>query len=143
VTGFARNKNHLDVARQVGADNTITYTDNQSEFLSTLRKEEGLLDAAIVFAPSSSVVDTAINSVKKGGIIVLGVLANIPSFDVFTEKTIRGTLIGSRKDMVDVVKITEQHDIKIMHKSFPLEQANQVLSDLKHSKIDARAVLTP
>ena len=143
VTGFARSKNHLDVAKQVGADNVIAYTDDQKEFLSSLRKDEGLLDSAIVFAPSSSVVDAAINSVRKGGIIVLGVLAAIPNFDVFTEKTIRGTLIGSRKDMADVVRLADQNDIKIIHKSFPLEQANQVLADLKHSKIGARAVLIP
>ncbi len=143
VIGFARNKNHLDVASQVGADNIITYTDNQKEFLVILKKEEGLLDSAIVFAPSEKVVDTAINSVKKGGLIVLGVLAGIPNFDVFAEKTLRGTLIGSRKDMAEVIKIAEQNDIKIIYKTFPLEQANQVLSDLKHSKIDARAVLSP
>lgn len=143
VIGIARNKNHLDVARKVGADNVITYTNNQSEFLSTLKKEEGLLDSAIVFAPSEVVVDTAISSVKKGGIIVLGVLVNIPNFDVFAEKTIRGTVIGSRKDMNDVVRIAKQNDIKIVYKTFPLEQANDVLDDLKHSKIDARAVLRP
>ena len=143
VIGIARNKNHLDVARKVGADNVITYTNNQSEFLSTLKKEEGLLDSAIVFAPSESVVDTAISSVKKGGTIVLGVLVNIPNFDVFAEKTICGTVIGSRKDMADVVRIAKQNDIKIVYKTFPLEHANEVLSDLKRSKIDARAVLRP
>jgi propanol-preferring alcohol dehydrogenase len=143
VIGFARNKNHLDVAKQVGADNIIMYTDDQVEFLSTLKKEEGLLDSAIVFAPSEKVVGAAINSVKKGGLVVLGVLAGIPNFDVFAEKTLRGTLIGSRNDMADVVKIAEQNDIKIVYKTFPLEHANSVLSDLKHSRIDARAVLTP
>ncbi len=143
VIGFARNKNHLDVAKQVGADNVITYTDNQSEFLTMLRKEEGLLDSAVVFAPSSDVVGSAINSVKKGGLVVLGVLANIPNFDVFAEKTLKGTLIGSRKDMAEVIRIAEQNNIKIIYKTFPLEQANKVLTDLKHSKIDARAVLSP
>ncbi len=143
VIGIARNRNHLDVASQVGADNVITYTDDQTEFLTALKKEEGLLDSAIVFAPSEKVVDSAISSVKKGGLVVLGVLVDIPNFDVFAEKTLRGTLIGSRKDMAEVVRIAEQNDIKIIYKTFPLEQANKVLSDLKHSKIDARAVLTP
>lgn len=143
VIGIARNKAHLDVAKKVGADNIIQYSTNQKEFLSLLKKEEGLLDSAIVFAPSENVVDTAINSVKKGGTIVLGVLANIPSFDVFTEKTLRGTLIGSRADMSEVVRLAEQNDMKIIYKTYPLEQANQVLEDLKFSRIEARAVLTP
>lgn len=143
VIGIARNKAHLDVAKKVGADNTVQFSSDQGEFLSALKKEEGLLDSAIVFAPSEKVVDAAINSVKKGGTIVLGVLANIPSFDVFAEKTLRGTLIGSRADMSEVVRLAEQNDMKIIYKTFPLEQANQVLEDLKFSRIEARAVLTP
>ena len=143
VIGIARSKNHLDVAKKVGADNIIQYSSDQAEFLSTLRKEEGLLDAAIVFAPSESVTDAAINSVKKGGLVVVGTFGNIPNFDVTQEKTIRGTLIGSRSDMREVIRIAEQNQLQIVYKTFPLEQANEVLSDLKHSKIDARAVLKP
>jgi len=142
VIGIARNETHLDVAKQVGADNVIQYTEQQ-EFLINLKKEEGFLDSAIVFAPSERVVDLAINSVRKGGTIVLGVLTSLPSFDVFTEKTLRGTVIGSRSDMVEVVKLAEQNNMKIIFKSFPLESANQVLEDLKFSRIEARAVLTP
>lgn len=143
VIGFARSKSHLDVAKKVGADNVIPYLSDQGEFLSSLKKEEGLLDSAIVFAPSESVTDAAINSVKKGGTIVLATFGNIPSFDVTQEKTIRGTLIGSRSDMSDVVRIASENDLKIIYKTFPLEQANQVLQQLKQSKIEARAVLTP
>jgi propanol-preferring alcohol dehydrogenase len=142
VIGVARNKTHLDVAKQVGADNVIQFTEQQ-EFLSNLKKEEGFLDSAIVFAPSEKVVELAINSVRKGGTIVLGVLTSIPNFDAFAEKTLRGTVIGSRQDMVDVVRLAKQNDMKIIYKSFPLEQANQVLEDLKFSRIEARAVLTP
>jgi propanol-preferring alcohol dehydrogenase len=45
--------------------------------------------------------------------------------------------------MSDVVRLAEQNDMKIIYKSFALEQANQVLEDLKYSRIEARAVLTP
>ncbi|WP_268541860.1 alcohol dehydrogenase catalytic domain-containing protein [Candidatus Nitrosotenuis cloacae] len=143
VIGVSRGKNHLDVAKKVGADNVIQYGSDQSEFLSTLKKEEGLLDAAIVFAPSENAVGAAIKSVRKGGTIVLGVLANIPDFDVFSEKTIRGTLIGSRQDMHDVVRLAKEYSIGIVYESHHLEKANDVLVSLKQSKIEARAVLTP
>lgn len=143
VIGFARSKDHLDVAKKVGADNVIQYSSDQNEFLSTLRREEGLLDSAIVFAPSESVTDTAIKSVKKGGLVVIGTFGNIPNFDVTQEKTIRGTLIGSRSDMKEVIRIADQNQLQIVYKTFPLEQANEVLADLKYSKIEARAVLTP
>ena len=66
-----------------------------------------------------------------------------PSFMPFEEKTIRGTLIGSTKDMEQVIKICDQKDIKVISQSFPLEEANEVLKKLKDSEIQARAVLIP
>ena len=142
VIGISRSVNHLDVARKLGAK-SVLYDSDQGKFLSKLYNQEGLLDSAIVLAPSDSVTDTAIKSVRKGGTIVIATFGNIPSFDVTQEKTIRGTLIGSRSDMSDVVRIATENDLKIIYKTFPLEQANQVLQKLKQSKIEARAVLTP
>jgi len=45
--------------------------------------------------------------------------------------------------MEDVIKISDEHKLKVMTESFPLEQANEVLAKLKNSEIDARAVLIP
>ena len=52
-------------------------------------------------------------------------------------------MIGSRKDMEDVIKISDEHNLEVVTESFPLEQANEVLTKLKNSEIDARAVLIP
>ena len=61
----------------------------------------------------------------------------------FEEKTIRGTLIGSRKDMEDVIEISEKNNFEVVTETFPLEQANEALQKLKTSDIEARAVLIP
>ena len=61
----------------------------------------------------------------------------------FEEKTVRGTLIGSMKDMEDVIRIAKDNDFKVVTETFPLEQANEVLERLKNSDIEARAVLIP
>ena len=103
----------------------------------------GLFDAAIVFAPVDEVTDTAIKSVKKGGTVVIATVGNIPNFLAFEEKTIRGTLIGSRKDMEQVIKISQKNNFEVVTEIFPLEQANQALQKLKTSDIEARAVLIP
>lgn len=143
VIGISRSKNHLDVAKRLGAANVITYEVNQEKFLEKLTKEEGMLDIAIVFAPSENVTDAAIKSVKKGGMIVIGTFGNIPNFDVTEEKTIRGTLIGSRQDMKDVIRTASEKNLQVISKTYPLEQANEVLSKLKTSEVEARAVLVP
>ena len=143
VTGISRKENHLNVAKKLGADNTLVYSIKQKEFLENLINKHGLFDAAIVFAPSDDVTDTAIKSIKKGGLVVIATVGNVPSFLAFEEKTIRGTLIGSRKDMQDVIKIASEKKLHVVTKIFPLEQANEVLEMLKTSKVDARAVLIP
>jgi len=143
VSGISRKEKHLEVAKKLGADNVFVYSSNQKQFLQDVNEEYGLFDAAIVFAPVEQVTDTAIKSIKKGGFVVFATVGNIPNFLAFEEKTIRGTLIGSRKDMEDVIKISDEHKLKVVTESFPLEQANEVLTRLKNSEIDARAVLIP
>ena len=143
VIAFSRTQNHLDVAKRLGATDTMVFSNDQEEFLGKVKEKHGLLDAAIVFAPADIVTDTAIKSVKKGGIIVIATIGKNPEFNVFEEKTIRGTLIGSTKDMEQVIKICDENDIEVIYEIFPLEKANEALQKLKDSKIDARAVLIP
>ena len=143
VSGVSRKEKHLEVAKKLGADNVFVYSSNQKQFLQDVNEEYGLFDAAIVFAPVEQVTDTAIKSIKKGGIVVIATVGNIPNFLAFEEKTVRGTLIGSRKDMEDVIKISDEYKMEVVTESFPLEQANEVLARLKNSEIDARAVLIP
>ena len=143
VVAFSRTQNHLDVAKRLGATDTMVFSKDQEEFLGKVKEKHGLLDAAIVFAPADIVTDTAIKSVKKGGIIVIATIGKNPEFNVFEEKTIRGTLIGSTKDMEQVIKICDENNIEVIYETFPLEKANEALQKLKDSKIDARAVLIP
>ena len=143
VTGISRQQKHLDVAKNLGAQKVFQFIEAQDEFLSKVKDEYGLFDAAIVFAPADIVTDTAIKSVKKGGMVVIATVGKIPNFLAFEEKTVRGTLIGSMKDMEDVIRIAKDNDFKVVTETFPLEQANEVLERLKNSDIEARAVLIP
>lgn len=143
VIAFSRNENHLKVAKRLGAMDCIKFSNNQEEFLNKIKEKHGMLDAAIVFAPADIVTDSAIKAVKKGGTIVIATIGERPSFVAFEEKTIRGTLIGSTKDMEQVIKICNEKNLEVVSESFPLEKANEVLKKLKNSEIEARAVLIP
>jgi len=143
VIAFSRTQNHLDVAKRLGVMDTMIFSKEQDEFLNKLKEKHGFLDAAIVFAPADIVTDTAIKSVKKGGIIVIATVGENPEFRAFEEKTIKGTLIGSTKDMEQVIKVCDENEIEVIYQTFPLESANEALKKLKDSKIEARAVLIP
>ena len=143
VTGISRKKKHLDVAKSLGAQKVFQFTESQDDFLKQIKDDCGLFDAAVVFAPADLVTDSAIKSVKKGGTVVIATVGKIPNFLAFEEKTVRGTLIGSMKDMEKVIEIAGKNNFKVVTESFPLEEANEVLERLKNSDIEARAVLIP
>jgi len=143
VIAFSRSQKHLDVAKRLGAVDTMVFSKDQEQFLDKLKEKHGMLDGAIVFAPADIVTDTAIKSVKKGGMIVIATVGERPSFMAFEEKTIRGTLIGSTKDMEQVIKICDEKNIEVISQKFSLEDANEALKKLKNSEIEARAVLIP
>lgn len=142
VVAFSRSKKHLEVAQRLGAADAMTFSEGE-EFLQHLKERHGLLDAAIVFAPADMVTAAAVKSIKKGGLVVIATVGRDPPFLAFEEKTIRGTLIGSTKDMEQVIKICDKEKFKVISETFPLEDANKVLKELKDSKIEARAVLIP
>ena len=142
VVAFSRNMEHLEVAKRLGAGDAMTFSEDE-KFSLKVKEKHGLLDAAIVFAPSDAATSAAIKSVKKGGLIVIATVGANPPFLAFEEKTIRGTLIGSTKDMEEVIKICDSNSIEVISEAFPLEDANRVLKRLKDSKIEARAVLIP
>ena len=143
VIAMSRAKKHLDLSKKLGADNVIVYQDSQGQFLKNLKKEEGLLDSAIVFAPSDRVIDTAIKSVKKGGTVVLGVLGNVSDFPTFEEKIVKGSVIGTMKDMAELVSLASSSGLKVVIETHKLAEANEVLARLKKSQVEARAVLVP
>jgi propanol-preferring alcohol dehydrogenase len=144
VVAVSRTKKHLDLSKKLGADNVIIYQDpDEQQFLKNLIDEEGLLDSAIVFAPSDKVIDIAIKSVKKGGIVVLGVRGNVVDFPTFEEKIVKGSVIGTRRDMADLVKIASSLSLQVIIETHRLAEANEVLYRLKKSEVEARAVLIP
>lgn len=143
VVAASRSKNHIELAKKLGADNVVVFQNSQGQFLKQLAKDEGLLDSAIVFAPSDRAIDAAIKSVKKGGIVVIGVLGSISEFPTFDEKVIKGSVIGSRKDMADLVQLARDSDLKVVIETQKLKEANNVLKRLKKSEVEARAVLVP
>lgn len=143
VVAISRAKQHLDLSKKLGADTAIIYQDSQEQFLKNLKREEGLLDSAIVFAPSDKAIDAAIRAVKKGGVVVLGVLGNLVDFPTFEEKIVKGSVIGTRKDMAELVNLAGSSGLKVVIETRRLAEANEVLARLKKSQVEARAVLVP
>lgn len=141
VVAVTRSKTHLDLASKLGADAVVSPM--EEDVVQSMEKM-GFVDSAIVFAPAKEAISQAVRSVKKGGTIVMGVFGPIGDDFMFVdEKVIKGSVIGSRKDMKEVLALASDGSFEVVCEKYPLNNANEVLAKLKTSKIEARAVLVP
>lgn len=135
-----RGAQRLDLSEELGASRTVDASHGDAG--AVLRKSGGV-DATLVFAPSNDVVRQAIEATKPGGVVVIGVNAEIGPFPFADEKTVVGSLLGSRQMMRDVLRIAGQGRVRVVAESYPLDQAEEALARLKRGEVRGRLVLVP
>ena len=106
------------------------------------------LDAAIIFAAVGDLVPQALKAVRKGGrVVCAGIhMSDIPRFPyrlLWEERELLSVANLTRQDGVDFLRLVPQIGIVTHTTRYPLRQANQALSDLRHGKFEGAAVLTP
>ncbi len=107
-----------------------------------------LLDAAIIFAPVGSLVPDALSRVVPGGVVVCaGIhMSDIPSFPyrlLWGERVIRSVANLTRRDGEEFFQLAARVPIRTRIHTYPLEQANQALADLRGGRVEGAAVLVP
>jgi alcohol dehydrogenase, propanol-preferring len=107
------------------------------------------LDAAILFAPVGDLVLPALESLDRGGTLAIaGIhLSDIPPLNyqrhLFDERQLRSVTSNTRADAREFLAFAEQHRIEVSHPSYPLDQAEEALTDLAEGRIAGAAVLLP
>ena len=104
------------------------------------------LDAALIFAPAGELVPLALKAVARGGTVVCGGIhmSDIPSFPyelLWGERTLRSIANLTRKDGEEFLALAPKVPVRTEVQPFPLEQANEALSALRHGKLHGAAVL--
>jgi propanol-preferring alcohol dehydrogenase len=128
-------ENSLKLARRLGADYTFS-SDEIEDYIS----KKGKVDIVMVHAPSPKAISQATQIVKRGGTILMAVLGNIRI--IFPEEySVISSVIGSRQDMKETLKIASMGKVKVEYKTYNLNKANDVLLQLKNGKLVGRAVL--
>jgi len=104
------------------------------------------LDAAIIFAPIGALVPTALAAVAKGGSVVCaGIhMSDVPAFPyrlLWGERVVRSVANLTRQDGADFLKIAGEIPIRTSVETYPLENANEALRDLRDGRVRGAAVL--
>jgi alcohol dehydrogenase, propanol-preferring len=132
-----KDESKLELAQDIGADRAFT-ADNVEDYVT----KNGKLDVVFVHAPSQKAVDQAVRIVKRGGIVLMGVLGDTKI--IFPEEySILSSVIGTRYDMEETLKIASRGKLKVDCECYKLSEAEDVLMKLKQGKVVGRAVLVP
>ncbi|MCB5191647.1 zinc-dependent alcohol dehydrogenase family protein [Methylobacillus arboreus] len=127
-----------DFARQLGAAWAGSSDDTPPE----------ALDAAIIFAPVGALVPAALKAVRKGGrVVCAGIhMSDIPSFAyslLWEERQLVSVANLTRQDGIEFLGLAPNIGIVTRTTTYPLQEANRALSDLREGRFDGAAVLVP
>jgi propanol-preferring alcohol dehydrogenase len=106
------------------------------------------LDAAIIFAPVGALVPLALKAVKKGGRVVCGGIhmSAIPSFPysiLWEERRLVSVANLTREDAREFLQLAPQAGVRTETTRYPLDRANEALTDLRGGRLQGAAVLIP
>jgi alcohol dehydrogenase, propanol-preferring len=106
------------------------------------------IDAAIIFAPAGPLVPQALKVLDRGGSVVCaGIhMTDIPSFpydDLWQERQIRSVANLTREDGHEFLALAPKVPVVTSITTYPLEQAEQALADLRAGVFEGTAVVIP
>lgn len=134
----------LALARSHGAEVTVNaFAEDPAE---AIQKAIGGAHGVLVTAVHPAAFGQAISMTRRGGTIVFNGLPPgdfpAPIFDIVLKGlTIRGSIVGTRQDMIEALEFYAAGKIKPTFSTRPLEDINAILDEMIHAKIDGRVVI--
>jgi alcohol dehydrogenase, propanol-preferring len=134
----------LNLARKLGAE--ITVDAGSEDPAREIREKIGGAHGVVVTAVSPIAFKQAIGMLRRGGTCVLNGLPPgefpLSIFDVVLNRyTVRGSIVGTRKDLEEALAFAAEGKVKATIEQQPLESINDVFSRLKQGKVNGRVVL--
>ena len=107
-----------------------------------------LLDAAIIFAADGELIPRALSALGRGGTVVCaGIhMSTIPPLDydaLWQERSIRSVANLTRSDAEEFLALAPQVPVRTTVTTYPLEQAELALADLRSGRFEGSAVIVP
>lgn len=135
----------LDLARTLGADVTVNAKSEDAATLVT-KLTDGGAHGVLVTAVSVPAFSQALQMVRRKGTVSLVGLppGNFPTpiFEVVLKRiTVRGSIVGTRKDLAEALAFAAQGKVRAHIHTAPIESINEIFAGLKSGSVDGRMVL--
>jgi propanol-preferring alcohol dehydrogenase len=134
----------LALAKRLGAEVTVNAA--TSDAAGEVQRAIGGAHAVLITAVSVKAFQQAIGMLRRGGTCVLNGLPPgefpTPIFDVVLKRlTIRGSIVGTRKDLQEALQFAAEGKVKATTETQPLEAINDVFARLRKGAVQGRVVL--
>lgn len=134
----------LHLARALGAE--ITVDAAAEDAAGAIQKQIGGAHGVLVTAVSPVAFKQAVGMLRRGGTCVLNGLPAgsfpVSIFDlVLNRYTLRGSIVGTRKDLEEALAFAADGKVKATIELQPMESINDVFDRLKRGKVNGRVVL--
>ena len=134
----------LDLARRLGAH--IAVDARAEDPARRIQDEIGGAHGVLVTAVSPIAFKQAVGMLRRRGTCVLVGLPPgefpVSIFDVVLSRyTLRGSIVGTRKDLEEALAFAAEGKVKATIEQLPLECINDVFSRLREGKVNGRVVL--
>jgi alcohol dehydrogenase, propanol-preferring len=134
----------LDLAKRLGADLVVNAKEqNPGEYL---KKEVGGMHGALITAVSPIAFKQGLETLRRKGTMALnGLPPGTFDLDIFNAVlnriTIRGSIVGTRKDLQEAINFAAEGKVKANVTAAKLEDVNDVFDKMKKGQIEGRMVL--
>ncbi|CAF3057425.1 unnamed protein product [Rotaria sp. Silwood2] len=159
VIGIVAEKDQAaaNLALEMGADEVIVTfrsliqslvydgpIDQHSNFVKG--KTNGGVQASLVTVPLISVYEQALQSLKRGGrLVMIGLtkekLSVTVSECISKQIQIVGSLVGTRTDLQEALDMAQKYKIECKVQTCQLEQINEVFDDMRNCRLIGRMVI--
>src|SRR5277367_241899 len=134
----------LALARKLGAE--VTVDAKEEDVVQTTQKKIGGAHGALVTAVSLPAFKQALGTLRRGGTCVLNGLPPgefpVSIFDlVLNGQTVRGSIVGTRKDLEEALQFAAEGKVKATIEQQPMASINEIFDRLKKGKVNGRIVL--
>lgn len=134
----------LQLARHLGADLVVNATEQDPG--AYLKKETGGMHGVLVTAVSTTAFEQGISALRRKGTMSLTGLPPgsfpLSIFNtVLNRQTIRGSIVGTRKDMQEAISFAVEGKVKASVHAARLEDINDIFDKMKKGEIEGRVVL--
>lgn len=135
----------LQLAKKLGAE--LVVNAKQQDPGTYLKKEtQGGVHGVLVTAVSPIAFKQSLSALRRKGTIALNGLPpgsfDLPIFEtVLNRHTIRGSIVGTRKDLQEAIDFAVEGKVKTTVHSAKLEDINTIFDEMKKGEIEGRMVL--